>query len=429
MKIDDPMPLEALSAIEPLLTDEERMIRDSVRRFVRERYLPRAPRLYEEEEFPQDLIPEIAAMGLLGASLEGYGCAGMGAVAYGLALQELEYGDSGLRSFVSVQGSLSMYPIHRYGSEEQKQRFLPKMARGEYIGCFGLTEPDAGSDPGAMKTYARRDGDHWVLNGSKMWITNAPFAHLAVVWAKTMEGDTVGGPESIRGFVVERGTPGFETPTIHGKMSLRASTTGEIVLDNARVPDANVLPGVRGLGGPLSCLNQARFGIAFSVLGAARACYDASLAYTRNRVAFGRPIAGKQLVQEQLVEMASEIAKGEILALHLGRLKEQNRLSPQQVSLAKRNNVGWSLKIARMARALLGGNGILLDYPAIRHAMNLESVYTYEGTHEVHTLILGRALTGIDAFLTDLVLATRGVRAVRSFILGSCASTRARPSA
>jgi glutaryl-CoA dehydrogenase len=398
MKIDEPMPLEALSAVEPLLTEEERLIRDTVRRFVREKYLPRAGALYEEEEFPRDLIPQIAEMGLLGASLEGYGCAGMGAVAYGLALQELEYGDSGLRSFVSVQGSLSMYPIHRYGSEEQKQRFLPGMARGELIGCFGLTEPDAGSDPGAMKTHARRDGDGWILNGSKMWITNAPFAHLAVVWARTWEGDALGGPGSIRGFVVERGMAGFETPTIHGKMSLRASTTGEITLTDVRVPDANVLPGARGLGGPLSCLNQARFGIASSVLGAARACYDAALAYARNRIVFGKPVASKQLIQEQLVEMASEIAKGEILALHLGRLKEQGKLTPQQVSLAKRNNVGWALKIARMSRAILGGNGILLDYPAIRHAMNLESVYTYEGTHEVHTLILGRALTGIDAF-------------------------------
>ncbi|MCS6901293.1 MAG: acyl-CoA dehydrogenase family protein, partial [Myxococcales bacterium] len=362
MKIDEPMPLEALSAVEPLLTEEERMIRDTVRRFVREKYMPRAGALYEKEEFPRDLIPEIAEMGLLGANLEGYGCAGMGAVAYGLALQELEYGDSGLRSFVSVQGSLSMYPIHRYGSEEQKQRFLPGMARGKLIGCFGLTEPDAGSDPGSMKTHARRDGDSWILNGSKMWITNAPFADLAIVWARTWEGDTLGGPRSIRGFVVERGMAGFETLTIHGKMSLRASTTGEITLTDVRVPDANVLPGVCGLGGPLSCLNQARFGIAYSVLGAARACYDAALTYARSRIVFGKPVASKQLIQEQLVEMASEIAKGEILALHLGRLKEQGKLTPQQVSLAKRNNVGWALKIARMSRAILGGHGILLDY-------------------------------------------------------------------
>jgi glutaryl-CoA dehydrogenase len=400
MKNDSPMTLDALFATEHLLTDEERMIRDSVRRFVREKYLPRAGKLYEDEEFPQDLVPAIAELGLLGASLEGYGCAGMGAVAYGLALQELEYGDSGLRSFASVQGSLSMYPIHRFGSEEQKQRFLPGMARGELIGCFGLTEPDAGSDPGAMKTYARRDGDHWVLNGSKMWITNAPFANLAVVWAKVKEGDTMGGPDSIRGFIVERGMAGFETPTVHGKMSLRASTTGELIFTDVRVPDANVLPNTRGLGGPLACLNQARFGIACSVIGAARASYDAAVGYARTRVSFGKPIAAKQLIQDQIVEMASEIAKAEIMSLHFGRLKEAGKLSPQQVSLAKRNNVGWALKICRMARSILGGNGILLDYPAIRHSMNLESVYTYEGTNEVHTLILGRALTGFDAFLS-----------------------------
>lgn len=398
MKIDAPMSLESLAAIEPLLTEEERMIRDNVRRFIRERYLPRAPQLYESGEFPHDLIAPIAELGLLGASLEGYGCAGMGAVAYGLALQELEYGDSGLRSFASVQGSLSMYPIHRYGSEEQKQQFLPAMASGKLIGCFGLTEPDAGSDPGAMKTRAIRDGDNWILLGSKMWITNAPFADVAIVWARTQDGDTLGGPESIRGFLVERGMPGFETPTIHGKMSLRASTTGELVLSEVRVPATHVLPGARGLGAPLACLNQARFGIACSVLGAARASYDAALSFARERIAFGKPIASKQLIQEQLVEMASEIAKAEIMSLHFGRLKEKGALTPQQVSLAKRNNVSWALKIARTSRAILGANGILLDYPAIRHAMNLESVYTYEGTHEIHTLILGRALTGIDAF-------------------------------
>jgi glutaryl-CoA dehydrogenase len=398
VKIHDPMPLEALIAVEALLSEEERMIRDAVRRFVRERFLPRAGKLFEEEQFPMDLIPEIAGMGLLGANLEGYGCAGMGAVAYGLALQELEYGDSGLRSFASVQGSLCMYPIHRYGTEEQKQKWLPKMAAGEIIGCFGLTEPDSGSDPGSMKTYARREGSSWVLNGSKMWITNAPFAHLAVVWAKVKEGDTVGGPESIRGFVVERGMKGFETPTVHGKMSLRASATGEISLTDCVVPEANVLPGAKGLGGPLACLNQARFGIAYAALGAARACYDCVVDYTRTRVQFGVPIASKQLVQEQIVEMAMEIAKGELVSLHFARLKEQGKLTPQQVSLAKKNNVAWALKIARNARGLLGGNGILLDYPVIRHMLNLESVYTYEGTNEVHTLILGRALTGIDAF-------------------------------
>ncbi len=397
MSLAEPMPLEALAAIEHLLTDEERMIRDSVRRFVREKFLPRAARLFEEEEFPMDLIPQIAEMGLLGASLEGYGCAGMGAVAYGLALQELEYGDSGLRSFASVQGSLCMYPIHRFGSEEQKERLLPKMARGELIGCFGLTEPDAGSDPGAMKTYAQRDGNEWVLNGSKMWITNAPFAHLAVVWAKVKDKE-LGGAESIRGFIVERDAKGFETPTVHGKMSLRASTTGEIVLTDCRVPDANVLPKAKGLGGPLSCLNQARFGIAWAALGAAKACYESTVQYARTRIVFGKPIASKQLIQAQLVEMASEIVKGEILSYHFARLKEQDKITPQQVSLAKKNNVGWALQVARMARGILGGNGILLEYPAIRHMLNLESVYTYEGTNEVHTLILGRALTGCDAF-------------------------------
>jgi glutaryl-CoA dehydrogenase len=396
-EVAHPMPLDALIAIEHLLSDEERMIRDSVRRFVREKFLPRAGRLFEDEEFPMDFIPQIAEMGLLGASLEGYGCAGMGAVAYGLALQELEYGDSGLRSFASVQGSLCMYPIHRYGSDAQKEKFLPKMARGEFIGCFGLTEPDAGSDPGAMKTYAQRDGNEWVLNGSKMWITNAPFAHLAVVWAKVKD-ETMGGADSIRGFIVERDFKGFETPTVHGKMSLRASATGEIVLTDCRVPEANVLPGVKGLGGPLSCLNQARFGISWAALGAAKACYDSTVQYARTRIAFGKPIAGKQLIQAQLVEMASEIVKGEILSYHFARLKEQGKLTPQQVSLAKKNNVGWALQIARIARGILGGNGILLEYPAIRHMLNLESVYTYEGTNEVHTLILGRALTGIDAF-------------------------------
>jgi glutaryl-CoA dehydrogenase len=390
----DPMPLEQLSAIEPLLSDEEKMVRDTVRRFVRERYLPRAAELFEKEEFATDLIPEIAEMGLLGASLTGYGCAGMNAVAYGLALQELEYGDSGLRSFASVQGSLSMYPIWKYGTEEQKQRWLPKMARAEIIGCFGLTEPDSGSDPGSMKTRAKKDGDSYVLNGTKMWITNAPLAHLAVVWAKVDDG----GPESIRGFVVERGAKGFETPRIEGKMSLRASPTGEIVLSDCRVPAANMLPGAQGLGGPLGCLTQARFGISWGALGAAKACYDAVVEYVRTRVQFDKPIGSKQLVQELVVEMAMEIAKGEIMALHFGRLKDKGQLHVAQVSLAKKNNVGWSLKIARNARAVLGGNGILLDYPVIRHMLNLESVYTYEGTNEVHTLILGRMLTGIDAF-------------------------------
>lgn len=392
--MSEPLSLDALSAVEPLLSEDERLVRDSVRRFVRERFLPRAAGLFAREEFAADLVPEIASLGLLGASLEGYGCAGMSAVQYGLALTELEYGDSGLRSFVSVQGSLSMYSIWKYGSEEQKQRWLPEMQAGRAIGCFGLSEPDSGSDPGSMLTRARRDGGDWVLSGTKMWITNSPLADVAVVWAKTDDG----GAESIRGFLVERGMRGFETPKIEGKMSLRASPTGEIVLDGCRVPAANVLPNVQGLRGPLGCLNQARFGIAFGVLGAARSCVETAIAYARTRVQFGVPIAGKQLVQERIVEMASELAKAEILALHFGRLKDAGKLTPPQVSLAKRNNVGWALRIAREARAILGGNGILLDYPVIRHALNLESVYTYEGTHEVHTLALGKALTGLDAF-------------------------------
>lgn len=390
----EPLSLDALISLDTHLTEEERMIRDSVRRFVRERYLPRAADLFAKEEFATDLIPQIAEMGLLGASLHGYGCAGMNAVSYGLALAELEYGDSGLRSFASVQGSLAMFPIWKFGSEEQKNKFLPKMAAGEFIGCFGLTEPDAGSDPGAMKTRAKRDGDSFVLTGTKMWITSAPIAHLAVVWAKVDDGDA----SSIRGFIVERGMAGFETPTVHGKMSLRASPTGEIVLNEVRVPATNMLPDVEGLKGPLACLTQARFGIAWGALGAARACFESAVSYCRERVAFGKPIAAKQLVQQQLVEMAMDISKGQIMALHFGRMKDQGGISPVQVSLCKKNNVGAALRIARTARGLLGGNGILLDYPIIRHALNLESVYTYEGTDEVHTLILGQALTGHNAF-------------------------------
>lgn len=394
MATPTPLSLNDLMAIEPLLTEEEQLIRDTVRRFVRERYLPRAAELFENEQFPMDLVPEMAAMGLLGGTIQGYGCAGMNSVAYGLALQELEYGDSGLRSFVSVQGSLCMWPIWKYGSEEQRERWLPKMTSAEVIGCFGLTEPDSGSDPGSMQTRAREDGDAYVLSGTKMWITNAPIAHMAIVWAKVNDGDA----SSIKGFIVERGMPGFETPIIKNKMSLRASPTGEIVLNEVRVPKSNVLPGVTGLKGPLGCLSQARFGIAWGALGAARACYDAALSYARERVQFGNPIASRQLIQEQIAEMASEIVKGQIMAFHYGRLKDAGKITPVQVSLCKRNNVGWALKIARTARSVLGANGILLDYPAIRHMLNLESVYTYEGTHEVHTLILGNALTGFNAF-------------------------------
>lgn len=394
MAVNEPLSLDALIAIDSLLSEEERMVRDSVRRFVRERYLPRAADLFAKEEFPTDLIPTIAEMGILGGSLKGYGCAGMSSVEYGLALQELEAGDSGLRSFVSVQGSLAMWPIWKYGDEDQKQRFLPRMAAGELIGCFGLTEPDAGSDPAAMKTRARTDGDHFVLTGTKMWITSSPLAHLAVVWAKVDDG----GAESIRGFIVERGMAGFETPTVHHKMSLRASVTGEIVLNEVRVPRANMLPNVQGLKGALGCLTQARFGIAWGALGAARACYEAVVSYARERVAFGGPIASKQLVQQKIAHMAMEIAKGQIMALHYARLKDTTGISPVQVSLCKKNNVGQALEIARTARGVLGGNGILLDYPVIRHMLNLESVFTYEGTDEVHTLILGNALTGHNAF-------------------------------
>jgi glutaryl-CoA dehydrogenase len=386
--------LEALSALGTQLSQDEQLIRTTVRRFVSEQYLPRAGQLFEDEAFPRDLIPALAELGVLGASIQGYGCAGMSPVQYGLVLQELEYGDSGLRSFVSVQGSLAMYAISAFGDESQKQRFLPRMARGECIGCFGLTEPDSGSDPGSMKTYARLDGSDYVLSGTKMWITNAPFADVAVVWAKLDEH-----AESVSGFLIERGMKGFDTPRIHGKMSLRASETGEIVLDECRVPAENLLLGKRGLGAPLRCLNEARFGISWGALGAAKACFESALSYTGERTQFGVPLSSKQLVQAELVHMASEIVKGDLLALHFGRLKEQQgKLSPEQVSLCKRNNVALALDCARRSRALLGANGILLAYPAIRHLLNLESVYTYEGTHEIHTLVLGKALTGRSAF-------------------------------
>jgi glutaryl-CoA dehydrogenase len=391
----DPLPLGAISARDAELNDEERLVRDSVRRFVRERYLPRAGELYEKEEFPRDLVPEMAELGLLGASIPGYGCAGMSPVSYGLVLEELEYGDSGLRSFVSVQGSLAMYAIYSAGSEAQREKYLPEMARGKLIGCFGLTEPDSGSDPGSMATRARKDGDGYVLNGTKMWITNAPFCDLCVVWAKVEDG----GSESVRGFVVERGSPGFETRRIHGKMSLRSSETGEVILSDCHVPESALMPHKPGLGAALRCLNEARFGIAWGAVGAAKACFDSALGYSRERIQFGVPIASKQLIQEQLVELGSEIIKAELLALHFGRLKQRHgRLLPEQVSLAKRNNVGMALEVARTARGILGANGILLEYPVIRHMLNLESVYTYEGTNEVHTLVLGKALTGHSAF-------------------------------
>jgi glutaryl-CoA dehydrogenase len=391
------MTLAELAATDALLSEDERLVQDTVRRFVREKYLPRAADFFEKETFPPALARELAELGLFGGFIHGYGCAGMNTVAYGLALEELEYGDSALRSFVSVQSSLAMNAVYRYGTEEQKATLLPKMAKGDSIGCFGLTEPDSGSDPGSMKTRARKDGASYVLNGTKTWITNAPIADLAVIWAKLEQGGE-SGPETIRGFLVERGTPGFETPAIHGKMSLRASPTGEIVLSDCRVPEQNLLLGAKGLLGPLGCLNHARLGIAFGALGAARACYESAVAYARTRIQFGVPIAKKQLVQEKLVGVASSIVQGKLMAIHFARLKDQDRLLPQQPSLAKKANVAAALAAARTARSILGANGILLAYPAIRHMLNLESVSTYEGTDEVHTLILGRALTGLDAF-------------------------------
>ena len=390
----EPIALDRLTDLDAVLTDEEILTRDTVRQFVAEKFLPTIGDHFEQHTFPEHLLPELAGLGVFGASIKGYGCAGVNAVTYGLILQELEYGDSGLRSFVSVQGSLAMYAIYRCGSEEQKQYWLPRMAKGEVIGCFGLTEPDHGSDPGAMRTMAHKDGDSYVLNGAKMWITNSPIAHLAVVWAKLEEEN----PTAIRGFLVERGTSGFETPTILKKMSLRASHTGEIVLSNCRIPKENLLPASRGLGSPLSCLTQARFGIAWGAMGAAKACFDSALAYSRERIQFGVPIASKQLIQAQLVDMALEISKAQIMNYHFARLKDQDRLSPYQVSMAKKNSVRQALKIARMARSIHGATGISLEFSPIRHMLNLESVYTYEGTDEMHALIIGRALTGLEAF-------------------------------
>ncbi|MEO7002124.1 MAG: acyl-CoA dehydrogenase family protein [Ktedonobacterales bacterium] len=379
-----------LYSIDRLLTEDERLVRDTVRDFVRERVLPIIGEHFEAGTFPKELIPTIAELGLLGMHLEGYGCAGLNAVCYGLACQELEYGDSGLRSFVSVQGSLAMFPIWAYGSEEQKNRWLPKMAKGEVIGCFGLTEPDHGSDPSGMETKAVRDGDSYILNGTKMWITNGGVADLAVVWAKAEDG--------IRGFLVERGTTGFTTSDVHHKLSLRASVTSELHFADCRIPAANMLPDVRGLRGPLSCLDEARYGIAWGANGAAMACYEAALDYAKVRVQFGRPIGGFQLTQRKLTIMATELVKAQLLALQLGRLKDEGLAHAVQVSLAKRNNVREALNTAREARSVLGGNGITLEYPVSRHMNNLESVYTYEGTDDIHTLIVGQAITGLNAF-------------------------------
>ncbi len=372
------------------LSDDEAMVQDTVARFVDDRVLPIIRECFEKHRFPRELIPEVAALGLLGSSIQGYGCAGLNSVSYGLICQELEAGDSGLRSFVSVQSSLVMYPIHAFGSEEQKQRWLPPMARGEAIGCFGLTEPHGGSDPASMKTHAKRQGGDWVLNGSKMWITNGSIADVAVVWARTEEG--------IKGFLVERGMTGFDAPEIENKMSLRASVTSALFFDNVRVPEANVLPGVSSLRGPLSCLSQARYGISWGPIGSARACLKQLIDYTGTRELFGRPLSHTQLIQARLADMARRITTAQLLALRLGRLKDAGKVQPTQISLAKWNNVRMALDVARDCRDMLGGAGISAEYVPVRHMMNLESVITYEGTESVHQLVVGKELTGVSAF-------------------------------
>jgi glutaryl-CoA dehydrogenase len=383
-------PLDFLG-IDALLDDEERAIRDTVRTFVREQVLPDVGDWFEQGILPRELLGELAKLGLFGMHLDGYGLPGASAVAYGLACLELEAGDSGVRSAVSVQGSLAMYSIWRWGSEEQKQRWLPAMHAGEAIGCFGLTEPDAGSDPGSMRTHAKRDGSDWILNGAKMWITNGTIADVATVWARTDDG-------AIRGFLVEKGTPGFSAPEIHKKLSLRASVTSELVLQDVRVPDENVFPEVSTLRGPLSCLNEARYGIVWGSVGAGRACFEAALAYAKDRIVFEKPIAAYQLTQQKLAEMALELNRGLLVALHIGRMKDDGTLRQEHVSLGKMGNVRGAIEVARSARTILGANGVTLEYPVIRHVNNLESVLTYEGTHEVHTLVVGNALTGENAF-------------------------------
>jgi glutaryl-CoA dehydrogenase len=376
--------------IDDQLTQEERLVRDTVRAFAAEKVMPHIADWFEAGTLPRELVPEVGKLGLLGMHLTGYGCAGMGPVAYGVACRELEAADSGLRSLVSVQGALAMYPIWRYGSDEQKEEWLPRMAAGEAIGCFGLTEPDHGSDPASMKTQAKPDGTGWVLSGTKMWITNGSIADVAVVWART--------PDGIRGFLVPRGTRGFSTRSIHKKMSLRASVTAELHLDGVKLPAEAMLPGVSGLKGPLSCLTEARFGIAWGSVGAARACFEAAVDYATTREQFGKPIGSFQLTQSKLAWMLADLSRAQLLALHLGRMKEAGPLSPEQVSLGKMANVRTAIEIARQARTILGANGITLEYPVIRHANNLESVLTYEGTEEIHSLALGHAITGIPAY-------------------------------
>ena len=382
-------PLDFLG-IDHLLSDEERDIRDTVRAFVRDRIAPNVGDWFEQATIPRELARELGRLGVLGMHLEGYGCVGASATAYGLACLELEAGDSGIRSLVSVQGSLAMFAIWRCGSEEQKQEWLPRMAAGEAIGCFGLTEPDAGSDPGAMRTRARRDGTDWILHGQKMWITNGSIADIAVVWAMTDEG--------VRGFLVPKGTKGFTTQDIHNKLSLRASVTSELLFDDVRLPASALLPEATSLRGPLSCLNEARFGIVWGAVGAARACFESALAYSKERIAFGRPIAATQIQQQRLAFMALEVNRGMLLALHLGRMKDQGLLRPEHVSMGKLGNVNAALDVARAARQVLGANGVTLEYPVMRHMNNLESVVTYEGTADIHALVVGGAVTGIQAF-------------------------------
>lgn len=378
--------------LDELISEEHRLIRDSVRQWVNRELLPVIETHAQEASFPKQLLPGMAELGLFGPTIpQQYGGAGLDYLAYGLMMQEIERGDSGIRSTASVQGSLVMYPIHAYGSEEQKSKYLPKLASGEWIGCFGLTEPDHGSNPAGMLTSITEDGDHVILNGSKMWISNAPFADIAVVWAKAPEGKTVG-------LILERGMAGFSTPETHNKWSLRASATGELVFDNVRVPKSHILPGVSSMRGPLSCLNQARYGIAWGALGAAMDCYDTALRYAREREQFGKPIAGFQLQQKKLAEMLTEITKAQLLAWRLAILKNEDRATPAQISMAKRNNVEIALRIAREARQILGAMGITGEYPIMRHMMNLESVITYEGTHDIHLLITGMDITGISAF-------------------------------
>ncbi|WP_018157701.1 acyl-CoA dehydrogenase family protein [Demetria terragena] len=385
---------DQLFALDSLISDDERDITAAVRRFVDQRVKPDIGEWFEQGTIPaRELARELGELGVLGMHLEGYGCAGLSSVSYGLACQELEAGDSGIRSLVSVQGSLAMYAIHAYGSEEQKQEWLPRMAAGEAIGCFGLTEPDFGSNPAGMRTRAVRDGDDWVLNGTKMWITNGAIADVAVVWAQTSDS-----PRDIRGFVVPTATPGFSAPEITKKMSLRASVTAELVLEDVRLPADAVLPEVSGLGGPLGCLTEARFGIIFGAMGAARDCLETAVSYAQDRMVFDKPLAAYQLTQAKLADMALELGKGQLLALHLGRIKDAGTIRPEQVSLGKLNNVREAIAIARECRTILGANGITLEYPVIRHANNLESVLTYEGTSEVHQLVIGKALTGSAAF-------------------------------